>query len=598
MWKLYKRGFKDVHAMDPTFLLLTILSSAVRMMIPLINIYFSKRIVDALIAGVTWNSMLRLIVIVLLVNLVLLVSQSLLRSVLEVKNSKLLKMNIFNINKHQLDLDYAYSEDAKVQEQRRFLINSQYSMGKGLMTYVFHLEYFLTNFFGIIGSMALILGLFLVPSKVQYYFLAILFVSLVAVIFLEGKKSKKLNKILEETDLVVYHDNNMSNYLFSELLVNYEAAKEIRLYDEGDLLLNHWNKTVSTFLAYIKKTLTCAFLNDVTSLVLYYSIVFFVTMYAGYLAFMNAISVGTFLLYAGAIGQLMMWLPSVYHTYTEFVINENALQTHYDYFDLSSDRHVGVIPTEKRLDREFFIEVKDVSFKYPGTDRYVIKHLTTSFTIGKRVALVGENGSGKTTLIKLLLRLYDPTEGVITLNGIDIRKYDYKEYLDLFSVVFQDYTLFDFTLGENIAANASYDPKLAEHYLMRVGFKERYDRLKDKLNTYIHRGISDDGIEFSGGESQKIAMARALYKNAPFLIMDEPTAKLDPLSEYEIYKKMDEMVEDRTALFVSHRLSSCLFCDRIMVFSEGELVEEGKHEELLQKKGTYAMLWEAQAKYY
>lgn len=221
------------------------------------------------------------------------------------------------------------------------------------------------------------------------------------------------------------------------------------------------------------------------------------------------------------------------------------------------------------------------------------------FKIGQKLAVVGMNGSGKTTFIKLLCRLYDPTEGKILLNGIDIRKYNYKEYMMIFSVVFQDFKLFSLTLGENVAAKINYDEEEVKSALKKSGFYNRLSTMPECLNTYLYKDFNKKGIIISGGEAQKIAIARAIYKNAPFIILDEPTAALDPIAEAEIYEKFNEITGDKTAIYISHRLSSCKFCDKIVVFHEGSVIQTGTHQELAaDKNGKYFQLWTAQAQYY
>ena len=221
------------------------------------------------------------------------------------------------------------------------------------------------------------------------------------------------------------------------------------------------------------------------------------------------------------------------------------------------------------------------------------------FKVGKRLAIVGENGSGKTTFIKLLCRLYDPQEGQILLNGIDIRKYHYPDYMGLFSVVFQDFQLMSQPLGNNVAGSMVYDERKVLKALSDAGFDERIKSMPDGLDTWLYKEYTENGVEISGGEAQKIAIARALYKNAPFIILDEPTAALDPIAEAEIYAKLNEIIDDKTAVYISHRLSSCKFCDEILVFHEGKMVQQGSHEVLLaENRGKYYELWQAQAQYY
>jgi ATP-binding cassette subfamily B protein len=209
------------------------------------------------------------------------------------------------------------------------------------------------------------------------------------------------------------------------------------------------------------------------------------------------------------------------------------------------------------------------------------------------------NGSGKTTMIKLLCRLYRPTEGRITLNGIDIEKYKYEEYISLFSTVFQDYRLFGFSLGQNVAAALNYDEQKVRDSLDKVGFGDRLSEFPQGINTCIYKDFEETGVNVSGGESQKIAIARALYKDAPFIVLDEPTAALDPVAEYEIYSRMDSIAMGKTTVFISHRLSSCRFCDDIAVFHNGRLIQRGNHDELCRDaSGKYYELWNSQAQYY
>lgn len=259
----------------------------------------------------------------------------------------------------------------------------------------------------------------------------------------------------------------------------------------------------------------------------------------------------------------------------------------------------GSLTTEKRSDRQYEVEFKDVSFKYPGSDIWALRHVNMKFQVGKRLAIVGENGSGKTTFIKLLCRLYDPQEGQILLNGIDIRKYRYDDYMNIFSVVFQDFQLLSQPLGNNVAGSAVYDKARVRRALIDAGFGDRLETMPDGLDTMLYKEFTENGVEVSGGEAQKIAIARALYKDAPFIILDEPTAALDPIAEAEIYSKFNDIAGDKTAIYISHRLSSCKFCDEIVVFHQGAVIQQGTHAALVaDEHGKYYELWNAQAQYY
>ncbi len=316
-------------------------------------------------------------------------------------------------------------------------------------------------------------------------------------------------------------------------------------------------------------------------------------------AWAGAFDIGLVTQYVGAATALAESLNILISSLGGMKANTTHLDNTFRYLDLPNAMYQGSLTTEKRADRNYQVEFKNVSFKYPGSETWALRNVSMKFQIGKRLAIVGENGSGKTTFIKLLCRLYDPQEGEILLNGIDIRKYRYDDYMGVFSIVFQDFQLLSQSLGSNVAGCKDYDEKRVTQALVDAGFGPRLHTLPKGLDTQLYKDYGEDGIEISGGEAQKIAIARALYKDAPFIILDEPTAALDPMAEAEIYSKFNEISGDKTAVYISHRLSSCKFCDEILVFHQGSIVQQGTHEALLsQKEGKYAQLWNAQAQYY
>lgn len=316
-------------------------------------------------------------------------------------------------------------------------------------------------------------------------------------------------------------------------------------------------------------------------------------------AFIGVFGIGNYILYRAAVSRLMSAVSGLVNSIGILRFNGAALQQLYRFLDLPDEMYRGTLAVEKRDDIDYEIEFRNVSFRYPRTNSYVLKNVNMKFRIGDKLAIVGENGSGKTTFIKLLCRLYDPTEGMILLNGIDITRYRYDEYLQLFSVVFQDYRLFDFSIGTNVSASDDYDRDRVKDCLVKAGLGEKIEKLEKGVETALHRSYEDDGIDMSGGEEQMLALARALYKDAPFVILDEPTAALDPLAEAKVYANFNRLVEHKTSVFISHRLSSCRFCDDIIVFDKGEIIQRGGHEELVaDEDGKYHQLWHAQAQYY
>lgn len=383
-----------------------------------------------------------------------------------------------------------------------------------------------------------------------------------------------------------------------ELYTNLERAKDVRIYRQDTLAIKKIEELEEWGNAEKKNSFHMSFFSAAAGFIVglgncacY--------LFVAIKAFLGAYGVGSVVQYVSVLTRLGDGIRDLM-----FMVSDNELYcTHlkkmYDYLDIPNHMYQGSLTVEKREDNEYYIEFRNVSFKYPRTENYVLRNVNLKFKIGEKLAVVGMNGSGKTTFIKLLCRLYDPTEGEILLNNVDIRKYDYKEYMSIFSVVFQDFKLFSFGLGQNVAASFDYNEELAKKCLEKAGFYDRLQKMKKGLETSIYKDLDEEGVEISGGEAQKIALARALYKNAPFIILDEPTAALDPIAEYEVYSKFNEIVQYKTAIYISHRLSSCRFCDVIAVFDDGQIVQRGVHDKLLQDThGKYYELWKAQAQYY
>jgi ATP-binding cassette subfamily B protein len=374
-------------------------------------------------------------------------------------------------------------------------------------------------------------------------------------------------------------------------------GKDIRIYDQKQLIdkgIAYFSE-IGKWIGYAKYNAKYSALSTAVS----YLSNGLIYLYVALKAFAGAFGVGNIVQYAGAFSQFGSGFSSVMTNLGTLVNNNVFLEKTLKFLDIPNKKYQGTLSVEKRDDNEYEIEFHNVSFKYPGSDAYALKNLNLKLQIGQRLAVVGMNGSGKTTMIKLLCRLYDPTEGYITLNGIDIKKYDYDEYMALFSIVFQDFKLLPFTLGQNVASSLKYDKGKVLDCLGKSGFSSRLGSMPQGLKTYLYKNFEESGVEISGGEAQKIALARALYKDAPFIVLDEPTAALDPIAEYEIYSKFNEMVGDKTAIYISHRLASCRFCDNIAVFHEGQLIQQGNHETLLADTGgKYYELWNAQAQFY
>lgn len=328
---------------------------------------------------------------------------------------------------------------------------------------------------------------------------------------------------------------------------------------------------------------------------------------AGFLAVRGVIGPGSVLLVSASVTMLINALSELAQIFTDLRNNNVHLLSYFQYMDLEEEGNAerrtrqkeqgGETGTAERKGME--IRFEEVSFCYPGSNTKVLQDISLRIQPGEKLAIVGENGSGKTTLIKLLCRLYRPAEGRILLNGVDIRDWPYEEYMGMLATVFQDFALFAFSVAENVAASGDYNGERVYEALYRAGLWDKVGGLPKGVRQAVTAEYEEDGMSLSGGEAQKLAIARAIYKAAPAVILDEPTAALDPYAEKEIYEQFFRNLKGETMISISHRLSSCRFCDRIIVLEGGRLVQQGSHEELVSvKDGAYARLWESQAGYY
>ncbi len=423
----------------------------------------------------------------------------------------------------------------------------------------------------------------------------VMFLAFAAVLVLSNYFAKKDGAFRVQTELENERVNTLSAYLLN-LACKETYVKDIRLYGLKGYLLKkmEWMRTVGKIYtrggSYSGKCQAVpAFVAQVFAAVTYICI--------AAKAIAGSITIGEVTMYAGAVITMVAGVQKLLARYQDIHYMNEYLSSYEEFITRPNMHYDGTLPIEKRDDNRYLLELSHVSFRYPGTSQEILKDVSMTFCIGEKLALVGVNGAGKTTLIKLLCRLYEPTEGEILLNGINIAKYDYEEYVRIFSVVFQDFHLYNFPLDENVSSGERVDGARLKNALKLAGMWERTQELPQKEKTLLGHE-NGQGVLLSGGETQKIAIARALYKDAPFIILDEPAASLDPLAEAEIYENFNTLVHDKTAIYISHRMSSCKFCDRIVVLDGGEILEEGTHEALLARQGRYYELYSTQASYY
>ena len=603
------RGIKELHKVSPKFFPILTLYCVVSAVTPYITVFFSAQILKELATlrrtDTLWKWVIASVIcvgIVSVLNAILQRRYGTLYSDLWGRKEILFIHKMFSLDFSELDKQENHDLRVQIQQNENW---SAWGLMKVQEAYVSAV----TSIFGIISGITLTISLFTspVPGDAGWLtalnnplFIIALAILMVGVSILAGKFSAASTKCWSDFAEEATFGNRLFGH-FGFIGMDKERSIDIRMNNQQNLVSAYWD-TNSSFgvhgpfgkSARGKMGIYASLGVCITTLITGSIYVFTCLKAWG-----GAFDVGSITQYVGAATAMVSNIFALTGLFGILETNTGYLDKTFEFLDIPNAMYQGSLTTEKRADRRYEVEFKDVSFKYPGSDIWALRHVNMKFKVGKRLAIVGENGSGKTTFIKLLCRLYDPQEGQILLNGIDIRKYKYDDYMNIFSIVFQDFQLISQPLGNNVAGSMHYDRDRVQKALVDAGFGERLATMEKGLDTMIYKGLYEDGVDVSGGEAQKIAIARALYKDAPFIILDEPTAALDPIAEAEIYGKFDEIAGDKTAIYISHRLSSCKFCDEIAVFHEGAVIQQGTHASLVaDESGKYYELWHAQAQYY
>lgn len=568
--------------------------------LPYLSLFFSARILNLLLAK-SYRACLYTVVVFLLTQYGLGLFEKICRQYLDGQKELCLARTEQKITAKALELEFEKFEKTETMDAiRRTNVSSMGSGNVGDQLIVIHT--LITSLLSVLYALFFLLRLFLLSDSSRNNFFTSSF-SMLALLLLCGVQlalSSRINRRSTQKKIELNqgndHSNSVANYLVNVMLEE-RRADDIRIGHLDHFLDVQFGKAMEHFLPMYLDFARFSAITDGKNALLSLLSNFAAYLVIGARALYGVLPIGDVLLYAGSVTRAMSDLQTFLATGSEFDYINSYLSTYEDFIAQPSMAYDGTLPIEKRDDGQYEFAFHDVSFSYPGTNIPVLEHVTLSFAVGEKTALVGRNGAGKTTLIKLLCRLYEPTSGYITLNGIDIRKYSYKEYTQAFSVVFQDFHLFSLPLDENIAAGTEIDEAALQSSLAKVGLTGRVQQLPQGVRTRLYNN-NGSGVDLSGGEAQRTAIARALYKDAPFVILDEPTAALDPIAEAEIYEQFSQMTAGKTAVYISHRMSSCKFCDRIIVLDHGRIAEDGTHDTLLANHGIYANLYETQAQYY
>lgn len=596
-------AFKEIHRLEKRLLPTSIVVAIVTAVMPFINIWFTSKIIDLLDGGTSMNDLAVYIGLAVGINAVLFFINYFLGDIYFMFRSLMYNKELQNISEKLFKAEYQKLESSDFKELIHKHSEAQDRVFSSFVQFSWMMRDFISGAVTLIISVIIIIPLLKIgftKTGDTYFespvFLLTIFgaIAIMAVIILivATQMNKAWFKAGDE-----YSRLDRIFYYFLNMFSDYNTGKEIRLYKEQNLIEH---TATDKLLTDGEKLLKKASLHTAKSssfvAILGALVGFGIYLFIGVKGLYGLFGIGSLVLYCGSFMQIINGIMKMAVTFGKTAEMVPLVNYYFEIVNANDNMTYG----EKELDLsdKFEIEFKNVSFKYPNTESYALQNINLKINNGEHLAVVGRNGSGKTTFIKLMCRLYDVTDGEILINSINIKEYSKESIIKLYSVVFQDFKIFSTTLAQNISANEEYDKERLYDTLDKANIKDRVLTMENKESTYLYKDLDKSGVEISGGEAQKLALARALYKDSPVVILDEPTAALDPVAENEIYNRFNSFVDNKTAIYISHRLSSCVFCNRIAVFDKSQLVETGTHQELLNANGKYSELWNAQAKYY
>lgn len=601
--RYYLKAFRQMARFEPLMLPCTLLAAICRGIRPFINVYFSARIVAELYAGDASEVLFTSVGLCVGLNLVFQLLTDWLNLTLQMLRTRLSQKERLTIENKLFTLDYAKLENSEFQELVHLHSESMDKIYSAFSQLAWMLNDFVSGLVTLICAVVILLPLFklgFVRTGEGFVHSPWFFAVLVAAIAVSAVCTVLLTNYTSRVWFQSQHRYGKLDRLFHryrDILANYNSGKEVRLYKEQALISREATEQLLTKgEAILRETSKQSAAASAYMAVIGAAIGFGVYTFIGVKGLLGLFDMEALIRYTGSFMQVIAGVTAIAGTFGRSA----QIVPNLEYFFRIANTKSSMTYGEKNVDlTEVEIEFKNVYFRYPSAKSDTLKNISLKIHKGERLAVVGRNGSGKTTFIKLLCRLYDADRGEILVNGVNIRDLSVECCRKLFSVVFQDFKLFSMSAADNLAVGEVPDAVRLKQCLAEADILERVEHMEKKENTVLYKDLSKDGVEVSGGEAQKLALARALYKDAPVVVLDEPTAALDPVAEHKIYQQFNAFVEGKTAIYISHRLSSCRFCDTIAVFKKGELVGFGTHDALLADADSeYAHLWNAQAKYY
>jgi len=606
--KIVWRAILFINSIERHLIAIQILESALKAVYPFINLFMISLVIDAISKHSDMRVLIMYVFVMIFLNAVVNVVLAVISNIVGRKNFKFNHRYNMAIANKMMNMHYETLDSSKTHNLRMKISEASSIYGSRIQKIIRYFPEVINALFTILFSTAVTLELFVNTSPgsdsgITYvtnnpFFAVILFALLILTTIINMKMtSKSTKKIMDKYDLYI-PVNKISNFYNNQYLDSYHAGKDIRLYNQEKIIINELEQNNKNCFKIDNDTAKIEYTYANVNSVISTFINIFIYVFVGFKAWIGAISVGNTVKYIASFNKFTGGFTSLMNLLSILISNNQYIEQTLEFMSIDDAIFKGNLPVIP-LNNKYIIEFVNVSFKYPDSDNYILKNINFKIETGDNLAIVGENGSGKTTFIKLLCGLYKPTKGEILLNGKNIYDYRYDEYLQLFSVVFQDFKLLSFQLGKNIAVCDEYDKEKVMDAIKKAGFMERFQSLENGLDTYLYNDFDLNGVEISGGEAQKIAIARAIYRDSEFIILDEPTAALDPIAEFKIYSEFSNIMKGKTSICISHRLSSCRLCNKIAVFDRGEIIQYGNHNSLMQDKGgKYNELWNAQARYY
>jgi len=571
-----------VFKMSPSYVFAAIIESMLGACIPFISIIGSKYIIDELMGAGQLTVLTKYVAVIVTISLILMITMKSLNKYIKVTIWDILMLFEADMGRHNMGVAYANLEDSKYIELKE---KAMAPIRERFMIYTMIIS--LPN---VVKYMLMAAGAFGIICKFDALSIIIIAIPIIITTWLNIRFQKEDLKI--QKDMVMIQ-KDFSYY--AHLMYDFSSGKDVRLFKLHEILMernNACDQKIFDFKWRIGKHQNrfegqSQILAGLRNAAIY--------GYIGVKTIINAISIGNFTMYIGAAATFSGAVTNLFNSIVTLRQDCRYLEDYVKLNQIPMENNAGA---DMPIMEEMSLEFKNVYFKYPGTDKYVLEDVNFQMQGDESCSIVGENGAGKTTMIKLLTRLYKPTKGQILINGVDINTLSFEKYSKLLSVVFQDFKLFDFSIADNIAAGDTVDEMKLESVLSSAGILDKVESLINGVNNYVGKQFDEDGTEFSGGEMQKLAIARAEYKKSSIIVLDEPTAALDPLAEAEIYERFNELIDNKTAIYISHRLSSCRFCNKIIFIGDGKILEHGNHDTLIGLNGRYADMFKMQASKY